>query len=369
MREYFRGDRIDKFKNILYSWLGTPYKHMGRLKGRAADCTLFIGECGIEMGIYKKIEYDYYPHDWHIVTKQEIVLDGIKRNMKNLKEGLSFKEVKDDLKFGDWIIFSISPQGVSNHSGIYLGDGKFISAIEKEGVCIKDLTRSWKKAIKYVFRLYEQGNFPRKLSDERGGVAIPLVMGLSAAAGTALTFGLSLTSFWVSAAFFGGSLLGSWLFPSGQKMPDMNMKPASLADFQVTQAKEGQNVPLTYGTVKIPGNIIYYGNLVTVAQKEEVSGGGKGGHHHHSHSQTTGYKYYLDVWQSIAYGKISIVKTYINDKAKDVSYSSAIFNDGTGEEKPDIGLEYATKLNGISHIFYKKEQNMWNYPVHEDLKG
>lgn len=353
MKEYFVGDRTDKFRAILLSWLGTPYKHRGHLKGRAADCTLFIGLCGIEMGIYDKIDYDYYPSDWHIHTKMEVVLDGIKANEKNLKNNLHFEDLgkidTKQLKFGDWLLFSISPQGVSNHSGIYIGNGEFISALNNEGVCIKKLDESWSKHIKHTFRLYEK-------SDESGVVAIPLLFGV-ASAGGALLAGAALSSLWVSMAFIAGATIGSWLFPPGQKMSDMNMKPASLADFQMTQSNEGQPVPLTYGTVKIPANLIYYGNLVTEKQTEEVSGGGKSGGGGSSQEVTTGYKYFLDVWQAIAYGNVSIIKTYMNDKEIDINTlsSNITTNTGDGNTTPPIsGLDYISPEKGVANMFLKK---------------
>lgn len=150
--------KVERFKEILLSWLGTPYMHMVAVKGRGADCSLFIGQCLVEMGVFEKIEYEYYPRDWHIHTTREYVLEGIERNKKNLSKGLMFKEIplNNELMFGDWIVFSISPKGVANHSAIYLGDGTFISAINKEGVCIKELNESWRKRLRYVFRLFEE---------------------------------------------------------------------------------------------------------------------------------------------------------------------------------------------------------------------
>ena len=344
LKPYFDNpDRVKKFRELLLSWIGTPYRHMGRVKGRGADCTLFIAECAKEFGIFKKLEYDYYPKDWHLHSDKEYLLEGLERNKKNLADNLLLLEVEDkeNLMFGDWLVFSISPRGLSNHSAIYLGNEEFISALNKEGVCIKRLTKSWKKALRHVFRLYE------KSESEKGTVAIPLLTGLATAFGVHFLTGLGFGSLWVGLSFVVGSALGSYLFPTYQQ-PEQKMKPASLSDFSITQANEGQPVPLTYGTVKIAGNIIYYGNLVVEEEKERA--GGKGG----GDKVTVGYNYYLDVWQAIAYGKVQIIKTYVNEEEKEPTCDYYIFNDGTDDEKPDIGLEFATKLKGVAHIFYKK---------------
>jgi len=140
-----------------------------------------------------------------------------------------------------------------------------------------------------------------------------------------------------------------------------NMDPASLDDFGVTQSREGQVIPLVYGTVRLNGNIIYYGNLVTEEITEAVGGKGGGGK-----DITTGYRYYLDVWQGICEGKVEIIDTYINDDKQAVTADDTIFNDGTNGLFPDWAGEYASPLPGIAHIGYKKMfvgENATNLPT------
>jgi len=51
-------------------------------------------------------------------------------------------------------------------------------------------------------------------------------------------------------------------------------KPASLGDFNFPTAQEGRAIPLIWGTVRLNGpNIIWYGNLKTVAITEKVKTG------------------------------------------------------------------------------------------------
>ena len=52
-----------------------------------------------------------------------------------------------------------------------------------------------------------------------------------------------------------------------------NMKH-NLNELQVTRAEEGQTIPIVYGTVRVPGSIIWYGNFFT---KKIKAAGSKGG--------------------------------------------------------------------------------------------
>ena len=69
---------------------------------------------------------------------------------------------------------------------------------------------------------------------------------------------------------------------------NQNMKK-SISDLQVTRAEEGQCVPIVYGTVRVPGSIIWYGNEVF---KPTSTAGAKGAG---SSSSSQNYKVYLDV--------------------------------------------------------------------------
>lgn len=124
-----------------------------------------------------------------------------------------------------------------------------------------------------------------------------------------------------------------------------------LSEFKPTTTKDGMVVPVIYGRVRTQANLIFWDNLevVEIRQKAEGGKGGGGG----GGSQVTGHKYYSDVWQGIGIGKLSIVKTFIEDKETAVEASSSIFNDGTDVVFPAIG-DFAAKINPISHIYYQR---------------
>lgn len=129
--------------------------------------------------------------------------------------------------------------------------------------------------------------------------------------------------------------------------PDANqdgMNPASLDEFRVTQAKEGSVVPLVYGRVRVTGNIMWYGDLRT--EEVEAPGGGKGG----APSGAAGYKYFISCWQGICLGKVSFIKTYINNNEEEIEADNILWNDGTQSTKP-TNLQYASALPGVAHVY------------------
>lgn len=157
------------------------------------------------------------------------------------------------------------------------------------------------------------------------------------------------------AVLVAGIIYTIYMMSKGMAPPD-DMSPNSLGDFNITTAQEGLVVPIVFGRWKITGNIMWFGNLRTVEITEEVDTGGGffglfgGG----SEEVIVGYKYYLDIWQGLAMGKLSIVTTYIQEEEKDVDYSSILFNDGENGVYPTYPGEYAAPLPGISHVFYRR---------------
>ena len=198
-------------------------------------------------------------------------------------------------------------------------------------------------------------------------MAEALIVGLITA-GSAYLEGASL----LAAIVIGG--LAALTYELSSSVPSTKkLKPASLADFSITQANEGQPIPVIYGRVKLLGNIIWYGNLET----EEVT---KSIHYtslfvfHHTKKVLTGYKYYIDMWQALCMGKAVIEEIYLSDdKSKQISCSFYVWSDGTQDIWDEqiqvpisttysytsslsqlISLPYYPKLYGVTHIFFKR---------------
>ncbi|MEM1687092.1 MAG: phage tail protein [Zestosphaera sp.] len=175
-------------------------------------------------------------------------------------------------------------------------------------------------------------------------------MGLPAILGSIVTAGLTyiFTGKLILSLIFGGLTLLSSVFTP--KARNIKRKPASISDFSISQANENIPIPLIYGKVRIPGNIIWYGNLVTEPVDDSVKGWKGIGKRQ---KLTRGYNYYVDIWYGLCFGDNVTIEQIIidNDPEKEVVHSGQYFN-----EDPPIELEFlpAYHNNHINHVFFKK---------------
>jgi len=163
LKPYFcNNDRWQEFKEELLSWVGTPYAHMQRAKGYGADCTMFVGQCYVNIGILSKLTYGYYSRDWHEHTDNPIVEDSIRKNFNEnlINKSLSFKKVlytENDFVRGDFILIATVKQSLSNHCSIMLDEGnKMIHSINHAGVEVTHYVKWWKRHTRYKIRLFEE---------------------------------------------------------------------------------------------------------------------------------------------------------------------------------------------------------------------
>jgi cell wall-associated NlpC family hydrolase len=59
------------------SWLGTPWHHMGRVKGVGVDCAMLLAETFHAPGLIPYVETEYYPADWHFHQAQQRLMDKV----------------------------------------------------------------------------------------------------------------------------------------------------------------------------------------------------------------------------------------------------------------------------------------------------
>ena len=59
------------------TWLGTPYHHMGRVRGGGTDCLMLLAEIFASAGVIPRIEVPFYPQDWHLHRDAERYLNGL----------------------------------------------------------------------------------------------------------------------------------------------------------------------------------------------------------------------------------------------------------------------------------------------------
>ena len=167
--ELFKDEEIWKtYLKELRSWMGTPYRHLQGVKGRGADCTLFIAHAMKNVGLLTDVKHEYYPKDWNIHTREEVVLEGAFRHFReNLPPGLTvdrFEEnARDGFKLyrGDLITFKTNGSQCINHASVVLDDfdGRCqmsIQAINTRVVDYFPLGKFWLKRQRGGFRFYRE---------------------------------------------------------------------------------------------------------------------------------------------------------------------------------------------------------------------
>ena len=127
-------------------------------------------------------------------------------------------------------------------------------------------------------------------------------------------------------------------------------KQQSFDDFSITGAQEGSPVPMIFGKVRLPGNIIYWGNLQSHDVKEKVSSLWG------SERVVVGFAFSIDMWQAICEGPdITLHGAYYNDKWKtidDLFPLNWTFNDGSGSFYPTPSdAPYINAINPIAHFW------------------
>jgi cell wall-associated NlpC family hydrolase len=70
-------NRTDAVLAEARTWLGTPYHHMGRLKGIGVDCAGFVEQVFHAVLDWPLGAWDHYPEDWNHHRDEERLLDGL----------------------------------------------------------------------------------------------------------------------------------------------------------------------------------------------------------------------------------------------------------------------------------------------------
>lgn len=114
--------------------------------------------------------------------------------------------------------------------------------------------------------------------------------------------------FWAIVGLFALSMAVSYLLTPRTKYTAP--KAAGIEDFNVTTSELGREFPVLFGSKKMSGpNVVWYGDLKTVAIREKVSSG-----FFSSKKVTVGYKYYLGMHMVLAHDIDSITKLETDGK-------------------------------------------------------
>ena len=82
---------------------------------------------------------------------------------------------------------------------------------------------------------------------------------------------------WFLYLFVAIVLVAAYFLFTPPQQQQTTQSPLGLEDFQIPDVSEGKSVPYVYGTVKLAGNCLYYGNLTAVELMACQSGKGGGG--------------------------------------------------------------------------------------------
>ena len=59
------------------TWLGTPYHHLGDVKGAGVDCAMFLVRVFVDTGLVPAFDPRPYPVDWHLHRSEERYLGAV----------------------------------------------------------------------------------------------------------------------------------------------------------------------------------------------------------------------------------------------------------------------------------------------------
>lgn len=159
MNYFSKTENIEKFQLILNSWKGTPYQHLKAVKGRGADCTLFIGHSLLEANILTNLKYKYYAKDWFYQSHNQFLTQMFHKHwQESMAEGLKCVEYKytevSDLVFGDILTFNLQEGSpITNHAAVYVGDGEMLQSINYRVVGTIKFGNYFKNRISSFFRV------------------------------------------------------------------------------------------------------------------------------------------------------------------------------------------------------------------------
>jgi cell wall-associated NlpC family hydrolase len=109
------------------SWIGTPYHHMGRVKGAGADCATLLAEVYTEAGLCTAISIEYYPQDWMLHRSEERYLGILEQYVR---------EIEGPPEPGDIVMYHFGR--CWSHGAIVIAWPTIVHAVLGQNVCLGD---------------------------------------------------------------------------------------------------------------------------------------------------------------------------------------------------------------------------------------
>lgn len=109
------------------TWLGTPYHHMGHVKGAGVDCAWLLIEVYSAVGAIERFDPGYYPQDWSLHRGEERYLNFVLERATEVQEP----------RLGDLVVMRYGR--TFSHGAICIGDGQIIHSYLHRGCEVAEL--------------------------------------------------------------------------------------------------------------------------------------------------------------------------------------------------------------------------------------
>lgn len=127
------------------SWIGTPYRHQGALKGVGCDCL------GLLIGVWHDVSgrkpeaVPVYTPDWAEALGRETFADELRRYVTPIDINAA--------REGDLVLFRWRAHLPAKHAGILTSADRMVHAQERAAVSEIMLSAWWRRRIAYAFAL------------------------------------------------------------------------------------------------------------------------------------------------------------------------------------------------------------------------
>lgn len=98
------------------TWIGTPYRKMGQVKGAGVDCGTLLLCIYRTMGLLNDEMLEVYGHDWWLHVKEEFYLRHVMRHALQIAERVFYRA--DQVEPGNLVLCHAAGSKVYNHGGI-----------------------------------------------------------------------------------------------------------------------------------------------------------------------------------------------------------------------------------------------------------
>jgi len=113
-----------------WAWIGTPYHHHARLKGKGVDCAQLLCAVYFDAGVVPEIVTGHYAIDWHLHRGEELYLDWLARFGRRLEPG-------EQVQGGDVAVYRFGR--TFSHGCIYVSEIELVHSYLGAGVILTRL--------------------------------------------------------------------------------------------------------------------------------------------------------------------------------------------------------------------------------------